>query len=322
MSVVTILIALVGVAVAVDLTPKEQLGKSIFFDNNLSINRNQACAACHAPVVGWTGPDEAINAHGTVYEGSIPGRFGDRKPPASGYATPSPILHFEKGLWVGGNFWDGRATGAKLGNPAADQAQGPFLNPAEQALPDSACVVYRVCTAAYPVSFEAVWGSDACDIAWPVDVEGACATEGSTVLLSAADRAKSNTNYDDIALSIAAYEASPEVNAFASTFDYARKNGMEKLSKQARKGFALFQGKGKCKNCHVSVGDWPLFTDYTYDNLGVPKNPENPVYLRDPDFIDYGLGGYLRAAGYPAAVWEPEHTFVVPKEGSNAAAAH
>lgn len=305
-SAFAVVVALAGVTLAADLTPNEQLGKSIFFDQNLSINRNQSCAACHGPAVGWTGPDEAINAHGSVYEGSIPGRFGDRKPPASGYATPSPVLHFDKGLWVGGNFWDGRATGYKLGNPAADQAQGPFLNPAEQALPDAACVVYRVCTSAYPVSFEEVWGADTCDIAWPPDVETTCATEGVTVLLDPADRAKSNANYDRVALSIAAYEASPEVNAFTSPFDDARMDGMSRLSKEARKGFALFQGKGNCKNCHASTGDQPLFTDFTYDNLGLPKNPENPVYLANPGFIDNGLGGYLRAAGYPEAVWKPE----------------
>ena len=74
-------------------------------------------------------------SHGAVYEGSIPGAFGDRKPPSAAYATQSPILHVDrKGLFVGGNFWDGRATGETLGSPAAEQAQGPFLNPAEQAL--------------------------------------------------------------------------------------------------------------------------------------------------------------------------------------------
>ncbi|MEJ2354253.1 MAG: hypothetical protein P8Y03_31155 [Anaerolineales bacterium] len=36
-----------------------------------------------------------------------------------------------------------------------------------------------------------------------------------------------------------------------------------------------------------------LFTDFTYDNLGVPKNPENPVYDYDPGFVDWGLGGFL-----------------------------
>lgn len=60
-----------------------------------------------------------------MYEGSIPGAFGDRKPPSSAYATQSPILHVDKkGLFIGGNFWDGRATGERLGSPAAEQALG------------------------------------------------------------------------------------------------------------------------------------------------------------------------------------------------------
>jgi cytochrome c peroxidase len=275
------------------LTDEEQLGKSIFLDTNLSINQNQSCAVCHGPDAGWTGPESAINAAGAVYEGSILGRFGNRKPPSSAYATLSPILYMDKkGQFVGGNFWDGRATGEKLGNPAADQAQGPFLNPKEQGLPDSACVVYRVCTAIYPVSFEDVWGAGSCNIAWPGDVETVCATEEAVVTLSDEDRAKSDAAYDNIALSIAAYEASPEVNAFTSKYDYSLM-GMAKLTKQERMGFALFQGKGKCKLCHISSGRQPLFTDFTYDNLGVPKNPENPVYDYDPTFIDLGLGGFL-----------------------------
>jgi cytochrome c peroxidase len=289
------------------LSPNEELGKSIFFDEDLSINKNQSCASCHTPEWGWTGPDSAINAGGSVYEGSIPGRFGDRKPPSAAYATQSPIFHWEKqgALFVGGNFWDGRATGEKLGNPAADQAQGPFLNPVEQALPDSACVVYRVCTASYPVAFEEVWGDEACDIAWPADVEVACATEGVSVALSAADRAKSDMAYDQIALSIAAYEASSEVNAFSSKYDYTFK-GEAKLTKEEQKGYALFRGKGKCARCHTANGQEALFTDYTFDNLGVPKNPENPVYDVDPEFVDPGLGGFLEKAGYEPEVYEAE----------------
>jgi cytochrome c peroxidase len=197
----------------------------------------------------------------------------------------------KKGLFVGGNFWDGRATGEKLGNPAADQAQGPFLNPMEQALPDSACVVYRVCTATYPVSFESVWGAGTCSIAWPTDVDATCATEGAKVALSDADRAKSDMAYDNIALSIAAYEASSEVNAFTSKYDYSLVN-QATLTRQERKGFALFQGKGKCKLCHPSSGAQPLFTDFTFDNLGLPQNPENPAGVA-PAFVDPGLGGFL-----------------------------
>ena len=256
----------VSAAAQSSLTPKEQLGESIFFDENLSINHNQSCATCHAPEAGWVGPDSTLNAHGAVYEGSIPGRFGDRKPPSAAYATQSPILYLDKkGLFVGGNFWDGRATGETLGNPAAEQAKGPFLNPVEQALPDAASLVSRVCAANYDVTFEDVWGAGACD-----DVPLA---------------------YDRIGLSVAAYEASPEVNAFTSKYDQTF-NGKAKLTKQEQKGYALFQGKGKCRLCHVS-GKGALFTDYTFDNLGLPTNPENPAYVANPEFVDPGLGGYL-----------------------------
>jgi cytochrome c peroxidase len=311
-----LLVFAVGAAVADDtapLTPLEQLGKSIFFDENLSFNQNQDCGACHAAEVGWTGPDQFINAAGAVYEGSIPDRFGNRKPPSSGYATLSPIFYLDKkGSFVGGNFWDGRATGEKLGNPAADQAQGPFLNPREQALPDSACVVYQVCTATYPIPFESIWGAEACDITWPADVDTACATEGVSVALSTADRDQSNMAYDNIALSIAAYEASKEVNAFTSKYDYSLV-GMAKLSHQERLGFALFQGKGNCKACHISSGKQPLFTDFTYDNLGIPKNSENPVYDYDPNFVDLGLGGFLATrTDYAQYAGANEGKFKVP----------
>jgi cytochrome c peroxidase len=278
------LIAILGISLAVSvaiasptLTPNEQLGKAIFFDTNLSFNGNQSCASCHAPEAGWTGTISEVNAHGAVYEGSIPGRFGDRKPPSSAYATLSPIFYMDKkGLFVGGNFWDGRATGEKLGNPAADQAQGPFLNPMEQALASPADVVMKVCAASYGGQFRQVWGSDICD---PANVSKA---------------------YDAIALSIAGYEASPEVNAFTSKYDYSLVK-QATLTKEERKGFALFQGKGKCKLCHISSGAQPLFTDFTFDNLGIPKNPENPFYITHPGYIDLGLGGFLASRADYAA---------------------
>ena len=56
----------------------------------------------------------------------------------------------------------------------------------------------------------------------------------------------------------------------------------------------------------MSNGQEPLFTDFTYDNLGVPKNPENPFYTGNPNFVDLGLGGFLQSAGYPAGVYGPE----------------
>ncbi len=298
-----IALGLFNVGAAQTLTPEEQLGKSIFFDTNLSINGNQSCADCHGPEAGWTGPIADINTGGTVYEGSIAGRFGNRKPPSSAYATPSPILHTDKkGDFTGGNFWDGRATGEKLGNPAADQAQGPFLSPLEQAAPDLACIVHEVCSATYPVNFEQAWGAGQCDIAWPADVETVCATLNGSVDLSDEDRAKAAENYDSIALSIAAFEASPESNAFSAKFD-AYLAGEANLTREEKIGLNLFKGKGKCSRCHTLKGnskDEPLLTDFTYDNLGLPRNPDNPWYTQTQfnpagsGWIDLGLGGFLQ----------------------------
>ena len=288
-----------------ELTPAQELGEFIFDDEDLSINRNQSCASCHGEDWGATGPDSEINAAGAVYEGSIPGSFGDRKPPSSAYATLSPILAQDKrGLWVGGNFWDGRATGEKLGNPAADQAQGPFVNPVEQALPDRACVVYRVGMASYGDLYRSVWGGNIDAINFPTDTDALC-SNGSTVPLSSEDNAKVDREYDNIALAVAAYENSDDVNAFNSRFDLSKRGG-SKLSKEEQRGRSLFQGKAGCAKCHTINGQQPLFTDFSYDNLGVPVNPENPAVVADPNFRDPGLGGFLMRAGYPASVYEAE----------------
>jgi cytochrome c peroxidase len=264
------------------LTPIEQLGKSIFFDASLSLNGNQSCASCHGPEVGFTGPDPVTNADGAVYEGSVKDAFGNRKPPSAAYIAQGPVLYLDThGTWIGGAFWDGRATGWTLGSPTAEQAQGPFLNPKEQALPDAASVVSRVCGQDYDSDgsedFEQVWGSGACD----------------------ADDA-----YELVARSIAAYEASAEVNPFSSRYDRSFGQGVV-LTQVERRGFALFMGKAGCSACHPA-GKGALFTDFSYDNLGVPKNPDNPVYRSDPDFVDLGLGDTLRHLGYEPSVYEPQ----------------
>lgn len=313
-SAATLLLASAGGAVALDLeglTPIQELGRQIFFDKKLSIRENQACATCHVPEAGWVGNDSQINLAGAVYEGSIKQRFGDRKPPSSAYATLAPIFYADFGnrllgdnveefaldpLFVGGNFWDGRATGWELGNPAADQAQGPFLNPVEQALPDAACVVYRVCDGKYGGLFREVWGPDVCTITWPRDIKRQCKRVDGTVSLSPADRQRVDRAYDRVALAVAAFEGSAASNAFTSKID-AHRAGVYEFTAEEELGRRIFQGKGKCVNCHVGAGGpgapAPLFTDFTYDNLGVPKNPLNPFLLANPDFRDPGLAGFL-----------------------------
>ena len=111
---------------------------------------------------------------------------------------------------------------------------------------------------------------------------------------------ESGAAYDHIALSIAAYEASREVSPFSSKYD-AYLGGKATLTTMERDGLALFKGKAKCARCHVSTGKAPLFTDFTYDNLGVPRNPENPFYTElafnplGAAWIDLGLGGFLES---------------------------
>ncbi len=284
-----------------ELTPIEELGKKLLFDARLSSPEGQACAVCHAPVVGWTGPDSALNEKGSVYEGAVKGRFGNRKPPSAAYAGNSPVLHRdEEGTFVGGMFWDGRATGEQLGDPLAEQAMGPFLNPLEQNNPDKKSIILKVKDSSYADLFEEVWGPGSLDA--ERDIDG---------------------TYERIARSIAAYERSAEVNPFSSKFDdFRRKAQSEKLDVSLidesnwtsyanlgldeieLKGLMLFNTKGLCAECHPLTsenGKPPVFTDFTYDNLGVPKNPELPFYSQpvkwNPDgenWVDKGLGGYLK----------------------------
>ena len=283
-------------AETVFLNPTEQLGKHIFFDK-ISSPGSMSCADCHAPSVGFTGPFGGINLKGSVYRGAVPQRFGNRKPPSAAYATQSPVLHYDEaeGLFIGGNFWDGRATGEVLGNPAADQAMGPFLNPVEQNMPSEKAVLMKIAGSKYIGLWEEVWKS-------PLTFETAEEIE---------------LNYGRVGLAVAAYEGSAEVNSFTSKYDYYLK-GEAKLTPQEAWGLELFEGKGMCSACHPSQWeegqDLPLFTDYSYDNLGAPKNPANPFYEMDKVFlddgsainpegsawIDEGLGGFLKTHSNPA----------------------
>jgi cytochrome c peroxidase len=67
------------------------------------------------------------------------------------------------------------------------------------------------------------------------------------------------------------------------------------------------QGDGRARRWVPSIaGRQPLFTDFTYDNLGIAKNPDNPATKADATYVDPGLGGYLKGTGVEAAVYEPQ----------------
>jgi cytochrome c peroxidase len=253
------------------MTQKETLGKKLFFDKNLSTPIGQACSDCHSPEAGFANP----NINYPVSQGVHKDRFGNRNDLPAAYAAFSPSFHYDtdEGLYVGGQFWDGRAT------DLVEQAKGPFLNFLEMSNPDAKAVVEKVRNSEYADLFTSVFGKASFD--------------------------DPNKAYDMIAEAIAAYEKSSELNQFNSKYDLYL-TGKVALTEQERRGLKLFEDgeKGNCSACHPSQpgtdGTPPLFTDFTYDNLGVPQNPENPFYYLPKNlnpngvyFVDLGLGGVL-----------------------------
>jgi len=88
-------------------------------------------------------------------------RIAKRNPQSYNYSPYFPPLQFNstQGDFYGGNFWDARATGFRLHNPAAEQAQDPPLDTQEMANPDFACVVFKLSQSVYASFFEQVWGT-------------------------------------------------------------------------------------------------------------------------------------------------------------------
>jgi cytochrome c peroxidase len=330
------------------LANETTLGGLLLYDKTLSVKGNEACAFCHMPEAGFTGPVSTLNQTTGSYPGSIRSRFGNRKPQSYTYATFAPIFHYNatQKNFYGGNFWDGRATGTRLGNPAAEQAQGPPDNPLEMGFTDFACFVYRASRAPYSSLADAVWGSQIFAIQWPADTESVCSKPGGnydpnhpTVYLSKVDRSRAQAAYDQLTLSIAQYEAHPPVNRFSSKFDYYLAGDKHaQLTPDELQGWKLFRTKANCNSCHLdgtqSNGPTPeskprksaapepngaepavtnlepLFTDFTFANLGVPRNPGLPFlhesqpdpygFTANPDgpnFHDGGLGALLQETG-------------------------
>jgi cytochrome c peroxidase len=309
------------------------LGKLLLFDKRLSVNQNEACSFCHTPETGFTGPVQSLNLTTVSYPGSVRARFSNRKPQSYMYAPFAPVLHYNalQGDFVGGNFWDMRASGYRLQNPSAEQAQGPPTNPVEMGLPDSACVAYRLSQTPYRKLFETVWGADSFNIQWSSDVEKVCTTPGPPpandqypVHLSVADRARADRAYDCFALAISAYEFSPEVSPFTSKYDHVQA-GTDQFMPQEKLGYELFRGKARCNECHRDggPGEEPLFTDFTASNLGVPRNPGLQIYYEGrPDqhgytpnpaggaYVDKGVGSFLRTLQSDSGQLNPDSEWI------------
>lgn len=171
--------------------------------------------------------------------------------------------------YIGGQFWDGRAT------DLPSQAKLPLLNPIEMNNVSIASLIAKVQAGAYAGAMKRLYGATIFS-----DPEAA---------------------FDALVDAMAQFERTPAVSPFTSKFDAFLK-GMAQLTPTEISGMALFNGKAACAECHVSSpqpdGNPPLFTQFCYDNLGLPKNPKNPYYTipaqynpAGASFVDIGLQG-------------------------------
>ncbi len=313
----------------------ETLGELMLFDKNISPGRNQACTSCHMPYAGWSGPIPSVNLTMIAYPGTVHFRAGKRTAQRHTYAPFFPVLQYNavQGLFFGGNFWDSRATGYKLRNPDAEQAQGPPVDTQEMGFPDTACVAFRLQEAVYRPLFEQLYGEGSLGIKFPHDTEKICATPGGAAVfggdiepikLSPEDRTKANTVYDRWGQSIDAYEQSVQVSAFTSKFD-AMLAGNYTFTADEMAGYLLFRGQAACNTCHVdgrgstqtpgtgfdkipatttgtdtsnkATANPPVFTCFGSANEGLPLNPRVAFYYQTtPDA--FGFVGNPFGFGY------------------------
>lgn len=244
------------------LSDSALIGKLIFFDTNLSEPVGISCATCHSPMTAFS------DKRHTAFSEGVNGQFGTRNANAISYMTFAPNRRAEliRGVWetVGGFFWDGKAEFLN------QQALFPFVNPHEMNNPSIGSLAVKIRNASYYTKLEKLFGS-------------AALADSQTIA------------YYTITC-LQAFEQSFQVNPFTSKFDFYLK-GKASLTDQEKRGMQLFNDstKSKCSLCHLSTPtsyastDKILFTDYSYDNIGLPKNP---IQASNP--IDSGLAIFER----------------------------
>lgn len=257
---------------------KEKLGESLFFDANLSLDRKTSCATCHDPEKGFVdarfsepGKDQTVFIHGAFSVGDDDISLGGRNAPTASYAQFSPTFGEENGVYKGGQFHDGRAATLQ------DQAMRPPLDSAEMMMPDKGSVIDRIEeNADYIAAFKALYAEDIFD-----DV---------------------NASYEAMGEAIAKFEKTEEFAPFDSKYDrYLR--GEYNLTLEEEGGYVLFfsNNNTNCVTCHSlnsesEASENELFTNFEYENIGVPRNIEAmdaraAQGLQDANATFLGLGG-------------------------------
>ncbi|SIS68137.1 cytochrome-c peroxidase [Phaeovulum vinaykumarii] len=246
---------------AAPFTDPAEWGEALFFDTNLSQNRTQACASCHAPARAFTDPRQT-RAGAAVSLGDDGVSLGDRNAPTAMYAGfVPPFTRRADGMWEGGLFHDGRAA------DLAAQAGGPPLNPVEMGLPSKRAVLARLNeTPRYRATLAAQGLSD--------DPEGA---------------------YAAMTAALAAYEKTAVFAPFSSRYDRYLRGEIE-LTPEEDLGRVLFfsQQFTNCNLCHQlrrsPTDPAETFSNYEYHNIGVPANTAvRAVNGLGADHVDAGL---------------------------------
>ncbi len=135
-------------------------------------------------------------------------------------------------------FWDGREPTLE------DQARDPILNPIEMGMPDQQTVTRKIDSIpAYQQEFTQVFG-----------------------------RAPT---YQNLVEAIASYERTQL--AFDAPFDRFMAGDQSALTPQQQRGWAIFNGQGRCMSCHGWNPTRPLFTDDRFHNIGVSAHNANFV---------------------------------------------
>ena len=231
---------------ALQQTQLEDLGRALFFDVNLSLDRTQSCATCHDPAQAFvdfrtSGVAAAASMGGDMHS------LGDRNAPTAAYASHVPSFSLNAlGDYVGGLFRDGRA------NDLEEQAAGPPLSPIEMALPDKEAVRQRLLeNLNYGYAFKGAFGAD---------------------VLDDADKA-----YAAMTKALAAFERTDFFSPFDSRYDrYLRKEYTP--TDEETLGMTLFFSNqfANCNQCHMlnklPETELETFTSNLYRNIGVPAN--------------------------------------------------
>ena len=259
-----------------DYATLEKLGAALFEDTNLSMNRTMSCSTCHMPGLGFTDGRETDKVGHDVSLGDDGVSLGDRNVPSAAYAKFSPPFGKNAvGEYVGGQFWDGRASTLE------DQAGGPPLNPIEMGMPDKATIIKRLKeNPDYVTAFGTQFGGN---------------------VFTSDDAA-----FAAMAKALAAFERSDTFSTFDSKYDRFLR-GEEKLTDQEELGRVLMSSTQftNCNTCHEIRGTNGLsdgvFTNHKYFNIGVPANRSvRAANGSKPDAVDLGLAQNPAVAGDPA----------------------